>query len=445
MDFDANICCVVLVLSYHQEISCSVGVFDLCMISWMTSRPYGGLGELKHHSSLPSTKYSALAHCDLTPFICESLGEAKLQLRLAQVILHNSGTLLSSIGLSRPKDVGVLELCSWRRGELESDQTPPGELTATLTIAIPRHHDAPRTRSLRGQRSARRRPQSTPVTTSSPAQPRRLTSPRSLSRPSLAEQQILPTDPRSTDAAFTTADAQSHAYPPYIQNDPFSLTPLLTLPPQFGSVFIGETFSCILSASSSTDLPITEFTITAEIQTPSQTISLPISAEPAIDLAPGTNVQRIATYDLKEEGAHVLSVTVSYTHQDTPRTFRKLYQFAAQHCIVVRTKTGLLEGGGKGRAKALLEAQLENMAEASVVLESVVVATKGGWEATGLNWGEGETPILRNRDVMQVAFLMEREEVVGTEPGMLGSLALAWRTAGGDKGFLKTGKLVVAL
>jgi hypothetical protein len=80
---------------------------------------------------------------------------------------------------------------------------------------------------------------------------------------------------------------------------------------------------------------------------------------------------------LKEEGNHVLAVTVTYTEtalgegkaaSGRVRTFRKLYQFVAQQLLSVRTKAGELTQRS-GPPKYLLEAQLENMGEAAVCLE----------------------------------------------------------------------------
>lgn len=102
------------------------------------------------------------------------------------------------------------------------------------------------------------------------------------------------------------------------------------------------------------------------------------------------SLQRIVTFELKEEGDYVLAVNVSYTEtfrapnstaaaQGRVRTFRKLYQFNAQPCLGVRTKTTELVPqetenralGPYGKARMLrfaLEAQLENVGDDSISL-----------------------------------------------------------------------------
>ena len=93
---------------------------------------------------------------------------------------------------------------------------------------------------------------------------------------------------------------------------------------------------------------------------------------------PGGSLQKMLRFELKEDGNHVLAVTVTYTETilagegrasgGRVRTFRKLYQFVAQQLLSVRTKTGELSEKA-GMSRFLLEAQLENMGEAAVSFE----------------------------------------------------------------------------
>lgn len=94
-----------------------------------------------------------------------------------------------------------------------------------------------------------------------------------------------------------------------------------------------------------------------------------------VGIGPGDSMQKILRFELKEEGNHVLAVTVTYTETTLAgegkaasgrvRTFRKLYQFVAQQLLGVRTKVGELSADGK----VLLEAQLENVGEAAVCFD----------------------------------------------------------------------------
>ncbi|OJJ44790.1 hypothetical protein ASPZODRAFT_134926 [Penicilliopsis zonata CBS 506.65] len=306
-----------------------------------------------------------------------------------------------------------------------------------------------------------------------------------LSRPSLSYQYPLP-------AANTKISPRaSLSYPSATADNQFILTPNLTLPPAFGSAYVGETFACTLSANN--ELPedeswrvVTSVRIVAEMQTPSQVASLDL--EPADDraqaegLEKGQSVQKIVRFDLKEEGNHILAVSVSYTEtlmgndaqaaSGRVRSFRKLYQFVAQPCLSVRTKASELPPfeienkslgpyGKTGLVRFVLEAQLENVGEGPVVVERTKLNPKPPFKSQTLNWDYRDTeatdtqqPSLNPRDILQVAFLVEQEEnqTDGLEAlqkdlkrdgrAILGQLSIEWRGSMGDKGFLTTGNLL---
>lgn len=140
----------------------------------------------------------------------------------------------------------------------------------------------------------------------------------------------------------------------------------------------------------------------------------------------------------------MLAVTVTYTETTATsgrvRTFRKLYQFVCKSCMVVRTKTSAL-----GERKWALEAQLENCGEETICLDAVVLETREGFGAQGINGEEGG--VLMSGDVRQVCFLVEAKkegegevEVAGGKM-IFGSLSIGWRGTMGNRGFLSTGAL----
>jgi len=172
--------------------------------------------------------------------------------------------------------------------------------------------------------------------------------------------------------------------------DPFILSPILNLPPSFGSAYVGETFSCTLCATH--DVPensaprakhIRDVRIEADMKSPSGAEPTRLGLGPheqgavGIDLKAGQTLQRIVSFDLKEEGNHVLAVTVSYYEatetSGRTRTFRKLYQFNCKASLIVRTKSGTLptRRAVAGR-RWVLEAQLENCSEDASMLDSSV-------------------------------------------------------------------------
>jgi hypothetical protein len=185
----------------------------------------------------------------------------------------------------------------------------------------------------------------------------------------------------------------------------------------------------------------------ADLQTEGET------SDQGTDLEPGHTLQRIVNFDLKEEGNHVLAVTVSYYEASETsgrsRTFRKLYQFICKSSLIVRTKPGTLPPG-KGGRRWVLEAQLENCGEDVVQLERVGLDLEPGLTCVDCNWETSGSakPVLHSGEVEQVCFVLE-ETVVGgagvakSQDGrvMFGVLGIGWRSEMGNRGFLTTGKL----
>ncbi|KAK3397194.1 hypothetical protein B0T20DRAFT_415497 [Sordaria brevicollis] len=277
----------------------------------------------------------------------------------------------------------------------------------------------------------------------------------------------------------------------YYNTEPFILSPIVNLPPSFGSAYVGETFSCTLcanhnappigetSTAGGVKKTIRDVKIEAEMQTPSgQTTNNPRPPPPF------TTLQKILNFGLKEEGTHVLGVTVSYYEatetSGRTRAFRKMYQFICKPSLIVRTKAGPLpslpsksQNGKKRLRRWVLEAQLENCSEDAILLEKVKLAEV----QRGLKWrdcnnwldgvreegeqqgkGNGEIPkrpFLHPGESEQLCFIIEERdpgEEEGEEEAVpeveenngrieFGVMALVWRTEMGNRGSLLTLKL----
>ncbi|UNI20095.1 hypothetical protein JDV02_006220 [Purpureocillium takamizusanense] len=325
-----------------------------------------------------------------------------------------------------------------------------------------------------------------------------------LSRPSLVSQYPVE-PPLSVPGTIPTAAPASLAYAsaaapaPETNPAPFVLSPILNLPVSFGSAYVGETFSCTLCANN--DLTpdagkqIRDVRIEAEMKTPGLGAAHKLDLGPApphgeagaaaaaavavggVDLEPAGTLQKVVSFDLKEEGNHVLAVTVSYYEatetSGRTRTFRKLYQFICKASLIVRTKVGALptslhkqgeqtDGGGGGGQRWVLEAQLENCSEDVVQLEKVAMELEDGFRYKDCNWESSGSakPVLQPGEVEQVCFLVEQQQQVdkaadngkaedGEQPRPRGAdgrvtfgvLGIGWRGEMGNRGFLSTGRL----
>ena len=306
-----------------------------------------------------------------------------------------------------------------------------------------------------------------------------------LSRPSLSVQSPLP--PQDSSAQYVINPGAALSYPLAQLEDSFSLTPLLTLPPAFGSAYVGEQFACTLCANNELALDnrsraVVSVKLEAEIQTPSQTVRLELTPQAewatSTGLTSGETMQKSLQFNLREAGNHTLAVVLSYSETTTSgsgniassgraRSFKKLYQFVARPCLAVRTKTSIATTmlGGERSPKTtkrdfhILEAQLENLADTLITLEEPEFETKQPFRSTSMNWNilhtdqeAMEPPNLAPREVMQVAFVIQADGDQGASPIegkdltkdrriVLGTLRIRWRNAMGDPGELSTGLL----
>lgn len=311
-----------------------------------------------------------------------------------------------------------------------------------------------------------------------------------MSRPALSQQTPIPPPPASASFKINPAAALASQSS---QPDPnFILSPLLCLPSSFGTLHVGETFTCTLCANNElrpdadNSRSITGVRIAAEMTTPSVLDPFPLELDAAIDqksntgvsLAPGETLQGVMRYYLREEGNHVLAVTVTYTeghpqsataeamHPQSPtggrvRTFRKLYQFAAQSLMGIRTKIRTLpvaavpnkpRAGGNSFA---LEAQLENYSDGTIVLDEVEIMPREGMQSKSLNaWDASDhkhtafecKPTILPGDVVQVAYILsdvagiqaDQMNKMRTEAVGLCQLHVRWRGSMGEEGALTT-------
>lgn len=292
-----------------------------------------------------------------------------------------------------------------------------------------------------------------------------------LTRPSFSQQIPLNQNLTGSSHDLDTASASDTWDASFDQQ--FILSPVLTLPPAFGAAYVGETFSCALCANNElavgSERNVSNVKIGAEMQAPLGNFPLDLCPDDEntahFEILPGQSLQRIVQFDLREEGSHTLAVNVSYSETTATkgqsassgrfRSFRKLYQFTARPCLNVRTKISSLEVDDQQEFHSLaLEAQLDNVADESVVLKTVGFISKPAFKSTSLNWdaaprtdAKSNCPILASRDVMQVAFLIEQQdegpkrELTRDGRVILGQLNIHWRTSMGDAGYLSTGWL----
>ncbi|SCV67139.1 BQ2448_5785 [Microbotryum intermedium] len=269
-------------------------------------------------------------------------------------------------------------------------------------------------------------------------------------------------------------------------------TGALMLPSTFGTIYLGETFSALLSLSNEvaqdprTSGPTSSIaispTLKVEIHTnppPNappgskhllKTVTLPTSdpttstsSAASAGLVPGKSMEAIVSHEIKELVPHSLVCTISYgvnvlneagNEELRSRSFRKVYKFQVSNPLSVRTKahspspyTASSAFSRTERDKLFLEVQVQNQGEHSMSFERMRFDPLPGWTAQDANQGvfAGSETLLGPGAVRQYLYLLEMgDKVERVEPGGsqgLGRLDIVWRTPNGELGRLQTSML----
>jgi hypothetical protein len=121
----------------------------------------------------------------------------------------------------------------------------------------------------------------------------------------------------------------------------------LCLPDSFGVIHVGETFTAYLGALNvSKRLPVTNLTVTAQLQTPSQRWNMAsktfdeCNAAGGFELQPEQGIDSIVSHTLEETGQHILRVEVGYGGTGgTMKSLRKFYRFQVSNPLVISELT----------------------------------------------------------------------------------------------------------
>ncbi|KAJ3604874.1 hypothetical protein NHX12_026926 [Muraenolepis orangiensis] len=114
---------------------------------------------------------------------------------------------------------------------------------------------------------------------------------------------------------------------------------MLTLPQNFGNIFLGETFSCYISVHNDSIKVVKDILVKADLQTSSQRLSLSASNSAVTELKPECCIDDVIHHEVKEIGTHILVCAVSYTTQFGEKLyFRKFFKFQVLKPLDVKTK-----------------------------------------------------------------------------------------------------------
>uniref|UniRef100_A0A2C9M5S2 Trafficking protein particle complex subunit 13 n=1 Tax=Biomphalaria glabrata TaxID=6526 RepID=A0A2C9M5S2_BIOGL len=283
-----------------------------------------------------------------------------------------------------------------------------------------------------------------------------------LTKPTLMPHQPLLTESRDLcgDVLNRLNDAEI-ARTPGLGN--FPLGNLLTLPQNFGNIFLGETFSSYISVHNDSSQLCKEITLKADLQTGSQRLSLSsVSSQPIPELQPDHSIDDVIHHEVKELGTHILVCAVSYMLTSGERMqFRKFFKFQVLKPLDVKTKFYNAENVKDVPLITLqsdevyLEAQIQNITPGPIYMEHVSLDPSQQYTALELNSKDGkfDHPVfgtmdcLSPNDTRQYLYCLTPRQELYADTRLLkgvtniGKLDIVWKTTMGERGRLQTSQL----
>uniref|UniRef100_A0A665V2A2 Uncharacterized protein n=1 Tax=Echeneis naucrates TaxID=173247 RepID=A0A665V2A2_ECHNA len=212
---------------------------------------------------------------------------------------------------------------------------------------------------------------------------------------------------------------------------------MLTLPQNFGNIFLGETFSSYISVHNDSNQVVKDILVKADLQTSSQRLNLSASNSAVAELKPECCIDDVIHHEVKEIGTHILVCAVSYTTQYGEKLyFRKFFKFQTD--------------------EVFLEAQIQNITTSPMFMEKVSLEPSMMYNVTELNTvicGDegkstfGKMSYLQPMDTRQYLYCLkpkpEYAEKAGVIKGVtvIGKLDIVWKTNLGERGRLQTSQL----
>ncbi|XP_071835937.1 trafficking protein particle complex subunit 13-like isoform X2 [Apostichopus japonicus] len=237
-----------------------------------------------------------------------------------------------------------------------------------------------------------------------------------------------------------------------------ALGELLTLPQNFGSIYLGETFSCYVSVHNDSSQIVKDILVKTDLQTSSQRLALSGSgATPRPELEPEGCIDEVIQHEVKELGTHILVCAVNYNPPSGDSMyFRKFFKFQVLKPLDVKTKFYSTEDNLVHSDEVYLEAQIQNITQSPMCIEKVSLEPAPEYTVTELNLQPddsdssifGAITYVNPMDTRQYLYRLQAKPQQGSERGTftkgvssIGKLDIVWKTNLGERGRLQTSPL----
>ncbi|KAL7847022.1 hypothetical protein SRHO_G00220020 [Serrasalmus rhombeus] len=234
---------------------------------------------------------------------------------------------------------------------------------------------------------------------------------------------------------------------------------MLTLPQNFGNIFLGETFSSYISVHNDSNQVVKDILVKADLQTSSQRLNLSASNSAVAELKPECCIDDVIHHEVKEIGTHILVCAVSYTTQSGDKLyFRKFFKFQVLKPLDVKTKFYNAESDlSSVTDEVFLEAQIQNITTSPMFMEKVSLEPSMMYNVTELNTVAsakessestfGKMLYLQPMDTRQYLYCLKPKPEFAEKAGVIkgvtviGKLDIVWKTNLGERGRLQTSQL----
>jgi len=230
---------------------------------------------------------------------------------------------------------------------------------------------------------------------------------------------------------------------------------LLSLPQAFGSIYLGETFSCYVSILNDSNQLTKDVSLKTDIQTTSQRLQL-TSCKPKDVLGPDESVDEVLNYEVKELGTHILICAVTYYSAAGEKLYmRRFYKFQVLKPLEVKTKFYNAEND-----VIFLEAQVQNITTSALCIQHVLLDSSHYHTVESLNFLHSKqgkdtheqeeelfgSTYMNPMDTRQylyklIAKVEHLRELRSKPVTPIGKLDIVWQTNFGESGRLQTSQL----
>lgn len=211
----------------------------------------------------------------------------------------------------------------------------------------------------------------------------------------------------------------------------FGLTGMLTLPPNFGKTFIGETFSSYISAFNHSSGDVTNVGLKAELQTKTtKKTLLDTTSSPLPVFSSADSHDSVVEAVLRELGTHILVCSAQYINSfGEKRAFRQFFKFQVLEAFDTHKEVRVVAHGDHGRHTLLLEVELRSKLPTPVFVEDVVFREAPMFhrvECSAASVGEPPLPVttsspstLGSNEVRKFLYTLEAKRALPLAQGTL--------------------------